>query len=389
MMRSARRRIQLSLVPFMRLSIIALIALALFGCDARYSTQPTAVEDDDAPTEEFPLTMRIVTPIAPQRTTHVVVGALGNTYFTQESTRGDDVMFIMGEAEVPRATEVTAPKIVAAMGLPGGVGNIQSLAASPQEGGYIYFYFLGGRGKAPAACIGRFAPQTARVEIVADTTALQEASGMGLSLSLANGKLIAMRDRVWLWLRHTDRSVLLYVEPEPGETTLKLHRPFERVTDEDHRPMKLTRDHFDMCPGADGKLLLLDRENGILWRIGEDGIAVPVYSEGRLPTIDTEPACDRDGRVFLFAASFGPVLASEEGRFDKVLEGTDFPAMIVLSAKQAKVSVIQHRHWQMPQDYPVNAMKLYEMRPGYTPGSWITYDWASGNILRLRIRARE
>src|SRR5581483_2344613 len=122
---------------------------------------------------------------------------------------------------------------------------------------------------------------------------IQDASGMGLSLSIAGGKLIAARERIWLWLRHLDRSTFVYFEPDQTRKTLKLRRPFDAVKLDEH-PMKLTREGYDACATHDGKLLIFDRREGTIWQVDSNtGAAEPFYSQGKLPMIDAEPAFDR------------------------------------------------------------------------------------------------
>src|SRR4051794_27367917 len=89
----------------------------------------------------FEVELKPLTPLIANTPTHVVVDSLGNICWVQESEAGDDNMFIIGEGEIPRSTNLTSARILAALGASGGSGNIQSLAAG--RNGALYFYFLG------------------------------------------------------------------------------------------------------------------------------------------------------------------------------------------------------------------------------------------------------
>src|ERR1051326_2687712 len=98
-----------------------------------------------APPSSYEVEFKPLTPLSPNRPTHIAVDSLGNICWVQENETADDSVFIMGEGDIPRATELTVAHIAAALGSPGGSRNISSLA--PARSGGLYFYFSGKSGR--------------------------------------------------------------------------------------------------------------------------------------------------------------------------------------------------------------------------------------------------
>src|SRR3954470_7618114 len=117
------------------LAILMILALLVFGCD-RTSSAPQS----EAPRVKlYSLELWPVTPLLPTRPTHVAIDAIGNLHWVQETEDGDDVVFVMGEGAIPRATQLTSANILKALKLDqGGSAHIQSIAAGAD--GAIYFY---------------------------------------------------------------------------------------------------------------------------------------------------------------------------------------------------------------------------------------------------------
>src|SRR5689334_18929207 len=107
-------------------AVVAAIALAGASCDR----QPPRVVSTAPSAPRLALELKPLTPLLPNRPTHVVLDSLGNIYWAQETDRGDDILFIMGEGEIPRATQLSVANVAAAMGASGATGNLQSIAAS-------------------------------------------------------------------------------------------------------------------------------------------------------------------------------------------------------------------------------------------------------------------
>src|SRR5216117_1135712 len=89
----------------MRWSLAAIVMMvALSACDR--SPPPAVVSAPRA--KEYLLEIRPVTPLLPERVTHVAVDANGNIYWVQETANGDDMAFAIGEGGVPRATQLAS-----------------------------------------------------------------------------------------------------------------------------------------------------------------------------------------------------------------------------------------------------------------------------------------
>src|SRR2546428_5668120 len=113
------------------LSILAVVC----ACDRNPQRAPVSTTPADT---VFELDLKPVTPLLPNRPTHYAVDSFGNIYWVQESDRGDDTMFVIGQGEIPRATQLSALNVAAALGSSEGRGNIHGIAAG--AGGGIYFY---------------------------------------------------------------------------------------------------------------------------------------------------------------------------------------------------------------------------------------------------------
>ena len=66
---------------------------------------------------------------------HVTCDSLGNVFYTTETQKGQDVLFVITDTGIPRATQLTSANILAAMGeTVGGSGSIQDVVAGPEAG---------------------------------------------------------------------------------------------------------------------------------------------------------------------------------------------------------------------------------------------------------------
>ena len=186
---------------------LALLAPAMCSCDRTPAVPTTLPVAEPA----FQLVLKPLTPLLPGRPTHPAVDPLGNIYWVQEADRDDDTLFVIGDGEVPRTTQLSAATISAALGVSGGRGHIQDVVAGPS--GEIYFYFYGSVGRQALAAFGRFFPKTGAIQILADTNSLANVSGMGFSLPLRRGRTVTDGKVIWLWLRHTDASAIFRIDP--------------------------------------------------------------------------------------------------------------------------------------------------------------------------------
>src|SRR5262249_30779651 len=139
-----RRTLNVQSIQFRHMRVVVAIFFLLSFCGA--CDQPP-VPTEDLPTtapahKSYAANVSIVTPLLPRRAVHVAVDPPGNLWFVQESDNGDDVTFIAGASEAPRATRLTSANILAAVGASADDnGNIQSIAAGAN--GEIYFYLKG------------------------------------------------------------------------------------------------------------------------------------------------------------------------------------------------------------------------------------------------------
>src|SRR5438552_8610735 len=151
-------------------------------------------------------------------------------YYVQESDDGEDVAFIAGPSDVPRATRLSSANILSAVGASAGEkGNIQSIAAGP--GGEIYFYFLGGGKRNTVACLGKFLPRNTSIQILASSSELQSATNMGPSIELARGTVVCSAGHGWLLVRHTDTAAMFRFEPRDitSDGSFKLPAPIREL----------------------------------------------------------------------------------------------------------------------------------------------------------------
>lgn len=364
----------------MRRFALVLIGLLLVACDdtpvyvAPPSSRPAALE----------LVLKPITPLLPNRPTHVAVDPLGNVYWSQETDRRDDTLFVIGEGEIPRATQLSVGTIAASLGAAGGRGNIQGLAAGPV--GEIYFYFSGALGRQTLVCLGQFSPKTSRIRILADTDALATATGMGRSLTLARGSVLADSRNVWLWVRHTDDGSVFRFDPRsvPTDRPLKLVKPFEKVR-LDQQPIDLTRDDQDLAAVGEGTLFLTDLERGVLLRIDSTGAARRERSLVGLSRELSTPLLDRSGRLILFAARGETIPPKSADDAVSTLPEVLYPALLIFEKDQ--LTQINRDNVRAYPGFPIFAMKLRKVvaHPSSIEEGWIGYDSGSGELLRVQI----
>src|SRR6266542_3279467 len=113
-----------------RVGFLLLLVAPLLSCDRKSSTiENIPVPEAQAPGPTYELNFQPLAPLERSKPTHVTVDSLGSIYWVQEHETGDDVVFIMGETQIPRPSDLTAVGIAEAMGFRNGSGNVQSLAA--------------------------------------------------------------------------------------------------------------------------------------------------------------------------------------------------------------------------------------------------------------------
>ena len=372
-----------------RSTILALlIAVLLSACDEE---RPVVLPATRPSEPALDLSLKPLTPLLPNRPTHVTVDRLGNVYWVQETDRGDDAMFVIGEGGIPRATQLTVPNVAALLGAGTAArGNIHGVAAASDAGGDIYFYFQGVEGRRTLACIGVFTPKTERVRVLADGDAVAAATGMGRSLPLARGSVVSDGRSVWMWLRHTDNWAVFRLDPArlPTSGPAQLARAFEQVR-LGGQTIALTRDGMEIAPAPAGALFLVDVPGGRLLSIAQDGTATLVQPLAGLPVNLSTPTVDREQNLVLFAGS-GRLIGAKAQQQDAAAAAAaatkvdaSYPALLIF--KPAKTVSIVRDHMQAYPGFPVFSMRLRQLVPHARDGGWVSYDAGSGELLHLKV----
>lgn len=428
--------------------LMGCLAVVCFGgvsCDKPKSA--VAVEDSTVPIPQ--LQVDALAQLLPNRLTHVAVDSAGNLYWVQETDDGRDVVYVMGIGgdEVPRATALTsdaildvmppvrlpekppAPKAKASTRRSKSTetitrgGSIQSIAGGVD--GELYFYFAGGVGPVTRCCLGRFDPRPrsgagSQLRILADSSQLASASGMGLSISLARGKVMASDQLVRLLLRHSDGWALFGFDSRriPTSGSPQLLRPFERIVIDEHSPgerrgeLDLNRDTTDVTPGANAdELFVSDRAWGAMYRVNRDGTATMFASLIGLPEALSPPIADRlrpvprpqdpwpppatsptgpdvpdaNGRVasvVLFAAVGREIDPANSARPDPADVQTQYPALLVIQSSRYRA--VGRDAIRGGGSITTHTLRLRQLVP-IGRDTWAGYDAASGQIMRLKL----
>jgi hypothetical protein len=365
------------------LALLIVLPLVPSGCgDERPAVSPATRPTETA----LDLSLKPLTPLLPNRPTHVTVDRFGNVYWVQETDRGDDAMFVIGEGGIPRATQLTVPNVAALLGAGTGArGNIHGIASASDAGGDIYFYFQGVEGRRTLACLGAFTPATERVRVLADSDAVAAATGMGRSLPLARGSVCSDGRSVWVWLRHTDNWAVFRLDPSrlPTSGPAQFARAFESVR-LGSQTVEMTRDGMEIAPAPGGSLFLLDVPRARLLKIAPDGVATLVRPLAGLPAQLSAPAVDREQNLVLFAGNGNLIgVKGNDAAVAAAKVDSTYPAMLIF--KPDKVVSIGRDYMQAYPGFPVFSMRLRQLVPHARDGGWVSYDAGSGELLHVKI----
>jgi hypothetical protein len=358
----------------------------LIGCDRtppKVAVPATATAPvNTAPDVDYPLQceLSIVAPLLPKLKTHVAIDPASNIYFVQETEDGGDGMYVVGSGEVSIATPLSSQNILAELGEKGS-GNIQSIAAGAD--GNIYFFFMGGSKRKTVASFGRYDPRTHLIRILADEARLESSTGMGASLTLASGTVACAGPAVWLWIRHADESRLFSTKfgQIPDEGMLS----FQRATTVRSRtgPIDMTRDDLKLGGGFGDSLLLVDTWTAALWKIEPSGNAEVLQSLVNLPIALGLPGANPRGEIAMFASTSERIEPRVEGRVVPVDVDTRFPALLLFRGN--KVTGIAWDDFIADASFPRATMQFQQTIYDAGRDSWIGYDAASGQLLRLKL----
>ncbi len=368
------------------LSLVMLIATGA-ACDRKKST-PIFIPPPKEEGPSYEIELQPVTPLAAARQTHVAVDTLGNLCWLQESDRGDDTMFIMGDDKVPHAADLSTGRICDSLGVSGGTGNIQSLA--PARGGDLYFYFLGSKGRQTLACLGIYSNKTGRIRVLADAKTLMAETGLGPSIALARGNVISHGNSYWLWVRHTDASALHrlravdipasgFIAVEPGRLNVRIQG----------HPVDLTSPDYAIAPAGEDSLFWLDRTESMLYRVDANGYVSLHKSLVGLPIALSLPARDVQGRVLIFAGDSpkSDVKNLSQINLPRVRVTVPFPALLMFD--QNALRAIGREKFHLYPGVSLQAMRIGELIADPRDRSWLAYDNNSGELIRMRISERE
>ena len=364
----------------MRRVSVCLILLAFLGCDRRPAAPPPA---KPAPAPGVEITR--VTPLPPDRPTHLAPTGTGQIFWVQEADGARETVFSISEGGLPTATHLSNAAILEALGKPAGRGSIQSLVVGAD--GNLYFYFAGRNAKDFIAAFGSFAPSTSKLQILQDTTALAQVSRMGASLALARGSIVRSDSLLWLWLRHDQGYALLSMDLTRPRSTLR--QTFEQIRTPEG-VLALTSPTEDLSTGSGKSLLFLDRQEQQLWRISVLGEAAPIARLADLPGNITASSFDDQGRPILLAPEPPPPSRNDDlERSNELLNPSTapaiaYPALVIFDGDQR--TLLDRNSFTVPLNFSVRALaptRLERDRSG-----WLAYDPRTGELLRLRIIER-
>jgi hypothetical protein len=370
-----------------RWPIVFLAAMCCLSCDRSPPPAPSKPASQpvpqDQPLPEMQCDVSMVTPLLPKRPTHIAVDPFSNIYYVQESDDGNDGVFVIGGAGISNATSLSTMSILQAMNSPGS-GNIQSIAAATD--GNIYFFFNGGTSRQAIICLGRLEPRSGSIRILARNDELASASGMGTSLTLARGTLVPAGASLWLWLQHSDASVMLNLRPGDFPSSGEIHLPAPTPIRSSDGTIQMIRADPKLSRGPGDSILLLDRWTAALWKIDLLGAADVMQSLVNLPQAIGAPAANSLGDIVMYIAPSDSIEPRVEQRVKPVQIDTHYPSLLVIR---------NHVIYPIPRDdiragpmFPVHTMELDQTI--YEPGrdTWLGYDHASGGLVRLRISAK-
>ena len=333
------------------------------------------------------LQLRTLTQLLPHRKTHLAVDRLGQIFWVQESESHQDVLFMIGDGGIPRATRLTSANILAALADAGDAagdgaagGNIRAITAG--EGG-VYFFFYGFKGNATKGCLGQYLPQSGRIRVLASTAAMEKASGMGRSMELSRASLVTSDQTIYLWLRHSDVSVFFAFEPRAMTAVpLELRVPFSKIVSEEGQPLPLTRGEIEMSPAPGGGIFLLDVPSALLWQVDRTGLAAARFPLIGLPKTIAPPTATADGRLLLFAPE-GELIGTELQVLSRQdLPTVRYPALLEVASNQ--ITGIPRDDFRAHAGFPVYTLHLGRLVPE-TPSSYVSYDATSGALMRVKV----
>lgn len=370
----------------MRAWCVIFVALVA-GCD-RDSGSPTPPAKK---AKELVVEISGVTPLLPDRRTHVAPTGTGQLFWVQEAADaagGRETLFTLADGGIATATKFSNASVLEAMGAQGeagGRGGIQSLAATGN--GEVYFYFAGQTKRKLLVALGVFVPASGETRVIADAAALREASGMGNTLALVRGSVLRSSGsnggggaRTWLWLRHEHGFVVLAVEPDGS-----VRRAFDRLHLPEGEALELQSAGEDLVADGEG-LVYLERGRGRLWRIGAKGEASVLADVSELPAGTTAPSPDGGGAgaLAMFAPPGAPFVEPPDNPLVSPKPVAEFPALVRYAG--ARRTILGRGAFDAPSRLNVPALTFGQLVRDRS--SWLAYDAQTGELLRVRVGER-
>lgn len=363
----------------MRAWCVIFVALVA-GCD-RESSAPTPAPPR---AKELFVEIRGVTPLLPDRRTHVAATGTGQIFWVQEAPEagGRETVFALADQGLASATKLSNASVLEALKEPGAQGAIQSLAATPDA--QVLYYFAGQTKRKLLVALGIFSPASGQTRVLADAAALRDASGMGNTLALARGSILrsasaaTVGGRTWLWLRHDHGFAVLSIEADGT-----VRRAFDRVRAPAGETLELVAPGEDLAADGEG-LVYLERGRGRLWRIGAGGDASVQADVSELPRGMTGPSPDGGGRVAMFAPEGPPLVEPPENPLFAPKPVADFPALVRYAGERR--SILARGAFDAPSRLDVRALAFGQLVRDRS--SWLGYDTQTGELLRLRVGER-
>jgi hypothetical protein len=361
-----------------RLLMFAAMLFAV-GCDRSPKSGPSVMLPGKRVAE-----LRQLTQLPHNATVHIAIDTLGNLFYVTERDDGQDAAFVVSESGIPRQTQLTAANILAAMGESvGGRGNIQDLVPGPD--GTIYFYFSGAKGSSIRTAVGVYSRRNESIALAFNQSQLAAASGMGDSIGVARGSLVAMNSQqMGLLLRHSDGWAFLNFSTQypRGGVDLRLSQPFRNVMLESES-INLSRRQYELSSGIEGNLLLSDHSTGAIWQLNPATGQAKIHTYlTALPRDVSTPLVINKDHLLLFIADSEPLEADVNITMRRQLPQTSFPALVEIAS--TNFTAIGREEFRAPGGFPVYTMRIHQLVLA-PDGAYIGYDLASGQLMKIRV----
>jgi hypothetical protein len=372
----------------------------LSGCDRGSSSSPAAPAGDSTHARRA-LEVSLIAPLLPRLRTHIAVDSRGNLYWVQESdppAAGGDLLFAMGNSGVPQTLPaLSGRRLMDSLGVgtdKSAMGAIGSIVVGPQDD--LYVLVTGGTRRVPLCAVVRYTPADGKIQVVANTQQINDATGMGASIDLARGTLLGHGRDLWLWLRHSDAGIVLQLLPTPAGHAMELRRLILKPPSRS-LALPLTEEQEDLAAAPDQTLLYIDRRRAMLWRIQATGEFAPVQSLEGFSAAMTAPASDDAGRLSWIAGDGDPLihinalppdLLPHDANAPLEWSQLSYPAFVRVESGEGHkqtLFTLQRDDFLAPTTLPMQDFQPREWIGDITNGTWVTFDAASGELVRLKL----